>query len=813
MHITDNKQEKSSVMKSSCLFFMKWLKQGRNIYWLGAWVFNGNHDDTFKVIRHGMYKLLVISCLAMGCFNHSIFLSEAYGDTGKKHVLLINSYSKGYAWTDNEVQGVEDILSEDSSIILKTEYMDTKVINTSEYYELLQELYAKKYSESRFDVIITTDDDAFIFIKRYRDTLFPGVPVVFCGVNNYVPAEIEDFTNYTGVNEQADFKANISLVLALHPDTEKIYVINDRMTTASLLQQEFNHATMQFLDQAEFVYLPDLSLDGLQDSLAAISGNSIVFYLSFFKDAEGKSYTPMEALPALSQATTVPMYGAVDYMLGYGIVGGMLKSSYFQGETAAKLALQVLSGTRVSSIPVVTQSPNQYMFDYRQLRRHAIDVGKLPEGSIIAYEPETFYYKYKKLIWITASVFLILLGFIVVLLFNIKKRKRAQRGLQNIITMASSLMDYQSLDSFREALVEQLSILLPIKNAPLLMRVQNQGNDTEQGRTYRQQSERDRKELDELPHQAGELIDNALDEEKCIVKKKDGVAYFKSEYLPGNIVYLEGKRGFDDLDRDLLEIFANNVIMSVENIEKHKIEESLETAKRIQMSMLPKNFAAFSAEHAVDLHAFLTPAKEVGGDLYDFFAIDSDNLCFLVGDVAGKGIPAALFMAMSKSLIRSASENNREPDQIITKANNVLSRDNDQAMFVTVFLGIYNLKSRILSYTSAGHNPPYVVSASGEVTSLEPEPSVVLGILEGAPYIVESVKLHEGDGLFMFSDGVTEALNNDLELFGEERLEKALAKHHAETPEELNKCILKELQTFVDGAPQSDDIAMLCVRV
>ncbi len=755
-----------------------------------------------------MYKYILVIVLAISFFTTSLLAAENKKNT---RILLINSYSQGYAWTDNIVQGIEDILSESTNNILKIEYMDTKVINTSGYYRLLHDLYAKKYHGSTFDIIITSDDDAFHFAEQYRDELFPGTPVVFCGVNNFNPSMAKGFSNYTGVNEEADFTANLELILSLHPKTQRIYVINDRMTTAESLKQEFSQAALPFQNKVEFVYLDDLALADLKEKLAVVPSQSVIFYLSFFKDARGQSYTPEEVLPILSQATTAPMYGAVDYMLGYGIVGGMLKSSYYQGKTAGKLALEILSGVDVAGISVVTKSPNQYMFDFNQLQRHSISIGSLPANRIIVNEPETFYYRFKQLIWTTIAIFTTLLGFIVILLFNIRKRKRAQRGLQTIITMASSIVDYQSLESFKTALVEQLSVLLPIKNNPLLLKYTAQV-ETEGDTQSQSMSDRDQSIIRQLPKQAAQLIGSALNEKRCAVNHKHGVAFFKSQYLPGNVIYIEGTKGLDDLDRDLLEIFANNVTMSIENIEKHKIEKSLETARQIQMSMLPTTFGEFSQQHGVDLHAFLIAAKEVGGDLYDFFAIDEDNLCFLVGDVSDKGVPAALFMAMAKSLIRSAAENNICPDQIITKANNQLSRNNEQSMFVTVFLAVYNVKNQKLSFTSAGHNPPYILSQNGEVKMLRPLPGIVLGAFPGASYTAETVDLQKGESLYIYSDGVTEAMNIDLELFGEERLESALAKYHQETSAGMNQGVMSELQNFVQNAPQSDDISMLYVR-
>lgn len=732
---------------------------------------------------------------------------------GKKHVMILNSYNKGYAWTDTLVKGIEDVLSRHAAVITKVEYMDTKLNNSDAYSLLLKQLYAAKYAQNSPDIIISSDDDALRFLRRYRDALFPGVPVVFCGVNNFTPSKVEGFSLYTGVNEAADFKTNLSLILNLHPDTRTIYVINDQLTTAGFLKQAFNKAADIYRNDIQFVFFDDISMADLKKKVSDRPMDSLIFYLSFFKDNTGRSYTPEEAIPMITQASSVPVYGAVDYMLGLGIVGGMLKSSYFQGDAAAKLALRVLDGEPISEIPVILKSPNQYMFDYRELKARKIDLNRLPADSLLINEPETFYYKYKQLIWTTACVMLTLVVFIVVLLFNIKKRMRAQRGLQTIISSTASILNYQSADHFRQELANQLNRLFPLQSSPSLFKHGSKTETPEKVCFPTPVSDEDQAAMDIMPRTVSELIIDSLAQNQCAVHRKNGVALFKSTYLPGNLAYLNGKRDLDDLDRDLLEIFTGNITMAIDNLEKHKIEKSLETANQIQMSMLPGNFEEFSAKHGIDLHAFLEPAREVGGDFYDFFAIDKDHLCFVVGDVSDKGVPAALFMAMAKSLIRSAAENNTHPEEIIAKANNALSRNNEQSMFVTVFLAVFNMSTHELSYTSAGHNPPYIVRADGNIVQVQATPGLVMGGFEGFPYITESLQLHSGDGLYIYTDGVTEAMDKNDKVYDEKRLEGVLTTNGSVGAEALNRHINDDLKMFVEDAPQSDDITMLFVRV
>jgi len=349
-------------------------------------------------------------------------------NTNKKYILVLNSYNKGYKWTDNEVQGIEDAFSNDQGVILHIEYMDTKLNNDEHHFSTLKNLYQYKYKSFKFDAIISTDDDALKFLRQYRSDLFPYNPsVIFCGVNNFNKNKISGFNNVTGVTEANDFVSNIELILKLHPKLKKLYVINDKLTTGKSLQLSFDHSISQYLDRLDVIYLHDLSMQQLKKKVSELTNDSVVFYLSFFQDTDGQTYTPKEAIPQISKSASVPIYGSVDYMLGYGIVGGMLKSSYNQGQIAAKLTKKILNGTHVNDVPVVLNSPNQYMFDYKQLQRFDLSQSQLPKDFVLINEPQTFYYKYKYIIFIVLAIFIILLIYIQILLSNIRKRVRAEK--------------------------------------------------------------------------------------------------------------------------------------------------------------------------------------------------------------------------------------------------------------------------------------------------------------------------------------------------------------------------------------------------
>ncbi len=245
---------------------------------------------------------------------------------------------------------------------------------------------------------------------------------------------------------------------------------------------------------------------------------------------------------------------------------------------------------------------------------------------------------------------------------------------------------------------------------------------------------------------------------------------------------------------------------------KERIESELKIAHDIQMGMLPKIFPAFPKRKEFDIYATIEPAKDVGGDLYDFFFLDEDHLCFTVGDVSGKGVPASLFMAITQTLIKTKATKGLTSATVLSRVNEDLSLDNPSLMIVTLFLGILNIRTGELEYCNGGHNPPYIIRASGELEPVETTDGMALGVMEDFHYKSKKVVLRKGDTLFLYSDGVTEAMSEKDELFTEERLEKELKLLRDKPIQELINGIMDKLRAFSKGAPQSDDITMMRLK-
>ncbi|HCY88194.1 MAG TPA: hypothetical protein DHV36_23860 [Desulfobacteraceae bacterium] len=262
------------------------------------------------------------------------------------------------------------------------------------------------------------------------------------------------------------------------------------------------------------------------------------------------------------------------------------------------------------------------------------------------------------------------------------------------------------------------------------------------------------------------------------------------------------KKELRDNIRQLIETTAEN----------ERINGELNVAKSIQLGLLPKIFPPFPERSDLGIYASLEPAKEVGGDLYDFYFVDDNKLCFTIGDVSGKGVPASLMMAITKTLIKTSSGKHADPADIMIEVNEAIAGDNPQSLFVTLFIAILDLDTGKVAYSNGGHNPPILISRTGGCRYVKESSGPVVGIMDGIPYKPLSLTLEPGDALFLYTDGVTEAQNPAEEFYSDHTLLEKVSALVDNTCQETVLSIKSDLKTFADVAPQYDDIAMLMVR-
>jgi sigma-B regulation protein RsbU (phosphoserine phosphatase) len=229
--------------------------------------------------------------------------------------------------------------------------------------------------------------------------------------------------------------------------------------------------------------------------------------------------------------------------------------------------------------------------------------------------------------------------------------------------------------------------------------------------------------------------------------------------------------------------------------------------------MLPCIFPAFPDRDEFDIYGYMLPAKEVGGDCYDFFLIGEHQLAVVIADVSGKGVPAALFMVIAKTLIKNNAQIGKSPKEVFETVNDLLCENNEAQMFVTAFMGVWDMKSGTFTYVNAGHNPPLIKRAGSDYEWLSAKPGFVLAGMEGMAYKQEVITLNEGDMLCLYTDGVTEAVNPQNELFTDPRLLESANRHKDVDMNEFIAHIKAEIDIFADGAEQSDDITMLILKI
>ncbi|MBN2525134.1 MAG: PAS domain-containing protein [Deltaproteobacteria bacterium] len=370
--------------------------------------------------------------------------SLVHSDAGNRDVLLLNSYHKGNQWGDEVTRGIEDGLAT-SGYELHVEYLDTKRQFTPEYIDLLIGLLKYKHGLHKYRLILTSDDNAFDFATQYAKELYRDLPIVFCGTNYLSPKRLHGLTHVTGVNETGEIEKNVALIQRLFPDVRRITVIVDNTTTGQLLQKEVRRVAKKLhASPIQLELITDVSVDALIQRVEKIPKGDAILFAFFFRDKIGK-YFNHEYVPALvARHAQVPVFGAWRFSLGYGIIGGYLTGGYYQGATAASMAKKILNGALVSMVKPLWKSPTRPAFDYRELKRWRVSQNALPKDAEIIHAPQSFYAKYKRLIWTVVTAFVFLVFVLVGVFYGMLRARRAERRLRELRNYLTSVIDSMS---------------------------------------------------------------------------------------------------------------------------------------------------------------------------------------------------------------------------------------------------------------------------------------------------------------------------------------------------------------------------------
>ena len=353
---------------------------------------NSIHRKTRKImnqtsLNHFLKKISrILLCFFLFCVGTSF--SEVIGahTTGLKaagnKILVLNSYHKGYKWSDDIVKGIEDSLT-GNRYDIRVEYMDTKRIKNPGYLDLLAAMYRHKFSGKPFDLIISSDDTAFTFIREHHASIFKKAPVIACGLNYFDP-ETGFFSPQVKavVKEFFDIKGTLDAALKIHPHTRTIYVINDQTPTGRLVRKAFDDVKTDYQDRVNFVSLESEDIKHISQVLANADQNSVGLLLVYLKDDNGIFYEPEQAGKLITGNAGVPVYGVWDFYLNHGIAGGVLTRGYGQGESAAHAAKHFLNGRKIPS-RIIRESANSLVFDYNILNRFKISLSAVPRQAFI----------------------------------------------------------------------------------------------------------------------------------------------------------------------------------------------------------------------------------------------------------------------------------------------------------------------------------------------------------------------------------------------------------------------------------------------
>ena len=392
--------------------------------------------------RRGCFLLSLL--LSFFAFNSFLGISACERDNipPKKSILILHSYHPDYEWTSEVSKGLHSVLEPyQSTHILNIEYMDANRHAISKYYENLYHFYCHKFYNSKFDVIISTDNDALNFLLKYGDDLFPDTPIVFCGVNNFSEEHLKGRENYYGIAEEPNIKATLDAALKLHPDTRNICFIVDNTTTGFELKKIICNIVKDY-GSLQTTITQGLDLQDIIESVKGLPPKSIVFLSGIFKDGHGRYLPFSSSVKAISDNSKAPIYSSWKFFLDYGVSGGFMMDGFNHGKKAAEIAFDLLKNKQKPLTPVVKDSDGSFVFDYAQLKRYKASIRNLPSNSIILNNESSFYKINKSAIWTALSlIFLTLAVSNILLMINFSKRRSYESKLLETGEMIKALIN------------------------------------------------------------------------------------------------------------------------------------------------------------------------------------------------------------------------------------------------------------------------------------------------------------------------------------------------------------------------------------
>ena len=394
----------------------------------------------------------------------------------KKHILVLHSYNKSMSWVENIDKAVTDTLKPyENDYILYIEYMDTKRIFSKEYLKQLKLLYASKYKNIKLDLILSSDNNAFEFLKQNRDEIFGNVPTAFSGVNFFEDKDLDGLSNFTGASEEFDAKGTILNALKLYPQAKEIFIINDYLSTGRAWDKTIKNQLKDI--DTKITYSSNQTIEELQTTLKSLSPDTIVLLGVYFKDKNGKFFTYEKIGEIISTSSNAPVFCLLEFNLREGVIGGKLIGGYYQGESMSKIGKKILSGIPISQLPVQKEGATKLILDYNGLVKYNMNLENIPRDAILLNKPTTYYQSHALIIQIFGAVVFVLLLLISALLINIKKRKEVEIILNDSskkITITNKKLE-SSIQQRTKELTEYKEALFIKSKAVMLLIEPNSG--------------------------------------------------------------------------------------------------------------------------------------------------------------------------------------------------------------------------------------------------------------------------------------------------------------------------------------------------
>jgi len=355
--------------------------------------------------------------------------------TDKKNILVLHSYHSGMTWVENINKAINDTLQpKANNYLVYTEYMDTKRHSSSDYYKSLEELYKKKYKDIEFDIILSSDNNAFNFLIKKRDEIFGNVPVSFCGVNGFEKDMLEGVKNFTGAIEQFSDKETINTILKLHPEVKNLYIINDYLPTGLAWKKDMQKNLKDYNDKINITYSENITLDELRNKISSFDNDTVILLGVYFADKNKKYITYEKIGGYLLKKSKAPIYCLLNFNISSNIIGGKVISGYSQGEAMSKIAIRILDGFDPKEIHIQSSEANNYIFNYNGIKKYNINESLLPKESLIINKPFSLYEEYKSLLYSFIIISIsILFTFIIFLIYLKFKNKNDESSTDKLI--------------------------------------------------------------------------------------------------------------------------------------------------------------------------------------------------------------------------------------------------------------------------------------------------------------------------------------------------------------------------------------------